>query len=122
MKKIESYIRFRVEEIIAFNLSKANECDWDELSSILIRIAKYKKVEEAINYKYSILFDYLFLKYHSDKLNVRELKYVIESLGFISVSDCFPCALAQVDEILDEDKLLKEYLNEAKKEKNVSFR
>ncbi|EKF9843361.1 hypothetical protein O1D38_003858, partial [Vibrio cholerae] len=103
----------RVIEILSFGLSKSSESDWDHLATSISKLVKLPIQETSDNYKVSVLFDYLFLKYHEGRLNIPELKSSLNALGVTSVSDALPNTLISKN-IVDEDRHLNFYIEDAK--------
>ncbi|ENM5758805.1 hypothetical protein ACQ902_003152 [Vibrio mimicus] len=112
MKSVENYIRHRVIEILSFGLSKSSQSDWDLLAVSISKLVNQPIQETSDNYKVSVLFDYLFLKYHEGKLNISELKTSLNALGVTEVSDALPNTLISTN-IVEEDRFLEVYIEDA---------
>ena len=114
MRNLENYIRHRVIEILSFGLSKSSESDWEILAVSLSKLVKEPIQETSNDYEVSVLFDYLFLKYHEGQINISELKSTLGALGATKISDAFPNTLAS-NSIVEEDRFLKAYVEDAKR-------
>ncbi|OCH68568.1 hypothetical protein [Vibrio splendidus] len=114
MKSVENYIRHRVIEILSFGLSKSSESDWEILAVSISKLVKEPIQETSNDYKVSVLFDYLFLKYHEEKVNIYELKSALSALGVTKISDALPNTLISKS-IVEEDRFLKAYIEDAKR-------
>lgn len=117
MKKNESYIIHRVLEILSFNLSKAPESEWNRLTSIIIKLSDGAIQETSRNMYISILFDYLFIKYHQKCLDICELKSALAAIDATYIIEAFPADLPSIP--IHNDQYLSHYISNVLGEVNA---